>query len=169
MIDPLAEPFVGILKLVTGEELISWVAWSEEDNVVMLQNPMIVIEANRDDDYSIIKGFKLDLWMKSAMEQDEFFLLNSDKIITVTEANESIGKFYEESISMVFRNSSTNRIKPTSDMGHVGLIDEYRLKFEKLYRNWVSKGSGVSQQRHCYYTKILEGCQAFPQIHQFML
>lgn len=134
MLDPLAEPFVGILKLVTGEELISWVAWSEEDNVVMLQNPMIVVEANSKDDYSLIKGFKLDLWMKSAMEQDEFFLLNSDKIITVTEANESIGKFYEENISMVFRNSTSNRIKPTSDMGHVGFIDEYRLKFEKLYR-----------------------------------
>ena len=134
MLDPLAEPFVGILKLVTGEELISWVAWSEEDNVVMLQNPMIVVEANSKDDYSLIKGFKLDLWMKSAMDQDEFFLMNSDKIVTVTEANESIGNFYQENISMIFRSSTTNLVKPTSEMGKVGLIDEYRFLFEKLYR-----------------------------------
>jgi hypothetical protein len=135
MLDPLEEPFIGILKLTTGEELISWVAWSEEDNVLMLQNPMMVVEASSKDESHMIKGFKLDLWMKSAMEQDEFFLLTTDRIITMTEANESIGKFYENNISMVFRNSMSNRIKPTADMGHIGTINEYRFKFEKLYRS----------------------------------
>ena len=134
MIDPLAEPFVGVLKLVTGEELISLVAWSEEDNVVMLQNPMLVEEATSKDEFSVIKGFKLDLWIKSAMDEDDFFLMNSDKILTITEANESIATFYQENISMVFRKAGSNRIKPSRDMGYLGSIDDHRKIFERLYR-----------------------------------
>jgi len=135
MSDPLQEPFIGILKLVTGEELISFVCESEEEGVLMLQNPMIVVEATELDDFSMIKGFKLDLWMKAAMDQDEIFFIQPDKVLTMTEANESIGNFYQENIPHIFRNNVTNRTKPTNDMGHVGNIEQARFLFEKLYRS----------------------------------
>ena len=87
MQDPLQDPFIGIVKLETGEELIAQVHYSEDDNVLCLQNPMIVIEANSSDKSTMIKGFKLDLWIKSAMDPDEIFLVNPDRILTCTEAN----------------------------------------------------------------------------------
>ena len=135
MQDPLQYPFIGIVKLETGEELIAQVHYSEDDNVICLQNPMIVIEANSSDKSTMIKGFKLDLWIKSAMDPDEIFLVNPDRILTCTEANPAISKFYEESIPYVFRAATPNKTLPTKEMGSRGSVDKARMLFEKLYKS----------------------------------
>lgn len=135
MQDPLQDPFIGIVKLETGEELIAQVHYSEDDNVICLQNPMIVIEANSSDKSTMIKGFKLDLWIKSAMDPDEIFIINPDRILTCTEASPAISKFYEESIPYVFRAATPNKTLPTKEMGSRGSVDKARMLFEKLYKS----------------------------------
>ena len=72
-----AAEFISILKLTTAEEIIATVSFPPEDeSVIFLQNPMQVMEANASDKSTLMKGFKLDLWMKSCMSQDETFVLD---------------------------------------------------------------------------------------------
>tara|TARA_B100000902_G_C27084447_1_gene800582 strand:- start:301 stop:738 length:438 start_codon:yes stop_codon:yes gene_type:complete len=134
---PEGEPydFVGVIKLVTGDELIAGVTYPpEDDSVIMLHNPMQVLEASTSDRSTMIKGFKLDLWMKSCMSLDETFVIERARMITITTAPKPIRDFYLENIDMVFRNSIPNRVRPTPEMGSLGSINKARNVFEKLFK-----------------------------------
>jgi len=134
---PEGEPydFVGVIKLVTGDELIAGVTYPpEDDSVIMLHNPMQVLEASTSDRSTMIKGFKLDLWMKSCMSLDETFIIERARMITITTAPKPIRDFYLENIDMVFRNSIPNRVRPTPEMGSLGSINKARNVFEKLFK-----------------------------------
>jgi len=134
---PEGEPydFVGVIKLVTGDELIAGVTYPpEDDSVIMLHNPMQVLEASTSDRSTMIKGFKLDLWMKSCMSLDETFVVERARMITITTAPKPIRDFYLENIDMVFRNSIPNRVRPTPEMGSLGSINKARNVFEKLFK-----------------------------------
>tara|TARA_B100000073_G_C23534539_1_gene493415 strand:+ start:170 stop:589 length:420 start_codon:yes stop_codon:yes gene_type:complete len=138
MQDPLSDPFTAIIKLTTGEEIISIVSYDDDNpGLVLLQNPMQVESANSregPDKNTVMKGFKLDLWLKSCMEPHEVFVMHRDKIVTMTEASPSIVSFYDDNIEYVYRASVPNRIKPSREMGHQGSIKKARKLFEKLYR-----------------------------------
>ena len=134
---PEGEPydFVGVIKLITGDELIAGVTYPpEDDSVIMLHNPMQVLEASTSDRNAMIKGFKLDLWMKSCMSLDETFIIERARMITITTAPKPIRDFYLENIDMVFRNSIPNRVRPTPEMGSLGSINKARNVFEKLFK-----------------------------------
>ena len=134
---PEGEPFdfIASVKLTTGDELIAGITYPPEDqSVIMLHNPMQVLEANASEHSTVIKGFKLDLWMKSCMSQDETFILDRANIITMATANKPIADFYQENIEMVFRNSIPNRIRHTLEMGNLGSVNKARTLFEKMFR-----------------------------------
>ena len=134
---PEGEPFdfIASVKLTTGDELIAGITYPPEDqSVIMLHNPMQVLEANASENSTVIKGFKLDLWMKSCMSQDETFVVERAKIVAMTTAVKPIADFYQENIDMVFRNSIPNRIRPTLEMGNLGSVNKARTLFERMYR-----------------------------------
>ena len=134
---PEGEPFdfIASVKLTTGDELIAGITYPPEDqSVIMLHNPMQVLEANASEHSTVIKGFKLDLWMKSCMSQDETFVVERAKIVAMTTAVKPIADFYQENIDMVFRNSIPNRIRPTLEMGNLGSVNKARTLFERMYR-----------------------------------
>ena len=134
---PEEEPydFIASVKLTTGDELIAGVTYPPEDqSVIMLHNPMQVLEANASEHSTVIKGFKLDLWMKSCMSQDETFILDRANIITLQTVNPPIREFYKENIDMVFKNSIPNRVRPTPHMGNLGSINKARAAFERIYK-----------------------------------
>ena len=114
----MGDEFYAILKLVSGEEVLSLVCIDNttEVAVVVLQNPVILKYINKS------RGtlLKLEPWIK--FSSDDFFVINLEKIITMTEIKDkNMIKFYEE--YLVYKKNVTDFINERNKR-----IDNYANK-----------------------------------------
>ena len=137
----MGEEFYAIIKMVSGEEVFSLVAIDNttEVSVVILQNPVILkyIPKNRG------TLLKLEPWIK--FSSDDFFVVNLEKIITMTEIKDkNMIKFYQEYLEEYpskrpFPNMSTDieteSVKVSDKMGYLSSVDDARKKLEDIYNN----------------------------------
>lgn len=127
----MEEEFYAVIKLISGEEIFSLVTPSEENGrmLLILNNPVTI-------ETVIIKhmgmqGYKIDPWIKFA--DDDTFLLNMDKIVTISEVNdEDLLEMYGKFISQ--QNIKKNHSQLSTEMGYLSTVAEARIKLEKLYR-----------------------------------
>jgi hypothetical protein len=135
----MGEEFYAILKMVSGEEVFSLVSIDNttEVSVVILQNPVILKYIPKS------KGtlLKLEPWIK--FSTDDFFIVNIEKIITMTEIKDkNMIKFYQEYLEEFptkkpFPNldSSSEAVKVSDKMGYISSVEEARKKLEDIYNN----------------------------------
>ena len=129
----MGEEFYCVLKLVSGEEIFSLISVDEsnEDTIIILQNPVII---------KIIESYeksyiKIKPWIE--LSSDDIFIMRLDKIITMTESrDEKLIEVYNEYLT----GDSTNTYKPSgkvdiSDkMGYISSVEDARKKLENLYK-----------------------------------
>jgi hypothetical protein len=127
----MEEEFYAVIKLISGEEIFSLVMPSEENGrmLLVLHNPVTI------ETVSIrnmgVQGYKIDPWIKFA--DDDTFLLDMDKIVTISEVNdEDALQMYNKFIKQ--KNNQRNKSNLGSEMGYLSTVAEARIKFEKLYR-----------------------------------
>ncbi len=92
----MGEEFHSIIKLVSGEEIFSLVSVDENDGdpVIVLQNP-IVMKMFQNGRGSHVK---VKSWIE--LSDEDFFMIKSDKIITMTESTDrKLIEIYENFIS----------------------------------------------------------------------
>jgi hypothetical protein len=127
----MEDEFYASIKLVSGEEIFSLVTPSQEEDRIflILQNPVTietVVMKNIN-----IQGYKIDPWIKFA--DDDTFLLNVEKILTISEVNDpEIVEMYQKFLRQ--KNGKKKSSKLTSEMGYLSTVAEARIRFEKLYR-----------------------------------
>ena len=126
------EEFYASMKMVSGEEVFSKVCPCEEENrtILILDNPVIM------ETITIkqlgVTALKVVPWMK--FTDDTMFIVDLDKIITMTEINDdSIIKIYEKYIRDLSKTSNKSKVSP--NMGYISSISEARISLEKLYNN----------------------------------
>ena len=80
----MGDDFYCILKLVSGEELLSIVSVDDNDGdpIVVLQNP-VILELIDTKEKSYVK---VRPWME--LPSDDFFMVKLDKVITMTETTD---------------------------------------------------------------------------------
>jgi hypothetical protein len=127
----MEEEFYAVIKLISGEEIFSLVMPSEEDGrmLLVLHNPVTIETVNIRN--MGMQGYKIDPWIKFA--DDDTFLLDMDKIVTISEVNDEdtlqmYGKFIKQ------KNNQRKKSNLSSEMGYLSTVAEARIKFEKLYR-----------------------------------
>lgn len=135
----MGEEFYAIIKLVSGEELMSLVMVDDtnEETVVILQNPVTMKTFQSHQGIHI----KVKPWME--MSDDDFYIIKLDKIITITETtNERIINLYNKFINEDDNYSEINeysnvsgKIKPSSKMGYISSVEEARKKLENIFNN----------------------------------
>jgi len=131
----MGEEFYASIKLVTGEEIFSLISIDDNDGdpIIILQNPVIIKMINSN------KGsfIKVKPWME--IPNDDFFIIKSDKIITMTEVNNShIIKVYEKYLEDSDETSEyfgSNQTKITNKMGYVSSVEEARQNLEKIFKD----------------------------------
>ena len=123
---PTDEEFLGAIKMVSGEEVLSKVTSvnDENGNYVILDNPIIVEEVTVHHKV----GAKVSPWMKFSKEEQ--FIVPMDRIITIVECDPEVVMFYELSLKRI---DPANHPRPPRAMGRVGTVDEARDRLESLF------------------------------------
>ena len=130
----MGEDFYCILKLISGEEILSIVSVDENDGdpIVVLQNP-VILELIDTKEKSYVK---VRPWME--LPSDDFFMVKLDKIITMTETTDRklidiYTKYLNDDDSIDFYRAS-GEVKVSNEMGYISSVEDARKKLEELYK-----------------------------------
>lgn len=136
----LNNEFYSILKLVSGEEILSLIIVddNEDDPIVILQSPIIVkLVHNQQGTFLKVKP-----WIE--MSNEDIFIMKMDKIMTMTEVkDQKLIQVYDnynreeidsngDSIDVY---TSSDKVKPSSKMGYISSVEDARKKLENLFKS----------------------------------
>ena len=126
------DEFLATVKLVSGEEILTKVIvdYSSEDEQIIIDNPVVCQEV-RTAGANVPMGYKFEPWIK--MSEEDVFILNLDKIITLSEIKDDLViKTYNNIVEGGFK-----RTHPDIDrsMGYINSVDNAREIIEKLYKS----------------------------------
>jgi len=128
----MEEEFYATIKLVSGEEIFSKVCPCTEENrvILILDNPITIETITIR--HTGMKALKVEPWMKYT--EDEMFIVNMDKVITITEVNDKmLIKIYEKYLRSKDKKYCKSEISP--NMGFVSSVADARISLEKLYKS----------------------------------
>ena len=132
----MGDEFYSIIKMISGEEVLSLVAIDENDGdpVLVLQNPVIVkMSETRYGSFLKIKP-----WIE--LSDDDFFIIRQDKVITMTETNDKkLITIYNQYISESTENeldipNEQGKVKPSEKMGYISTVKEARKNLENIFK-----------------------------------
>ena len=125
------QDFLAVIKLVSGEEIISNVTPCDEDDrtLLLLENPVmfesIMIRNNA------VGAIKVIPWVQAAT--DTILILDMDKVITMSEVfDKEVIRIYNR--YMTDKDRETNESVVTKDMGYLSSVTDARIFLEKLYK-----------------------------------
>ena len=132
----MEEDFYASIKLMTGEEIFSKVAATEENNttLLILSDPIIITEIKTKQGI----GYKIEPWMKTTT--DDMFIIDISNVLTMTESyDEDIISMHQKYVhkkinSMLENDKHPNMAKVTKQMGYINNVDEAKLILEKIYK-----------------------------------
>ena len=129
----MGEEFYCILKLVSGEEIISLITIDEtgDEAIIIAQSPLIMKIQYGAEGSSYIK---VKSWMD--LSDEDIFLIKPDKVITMTETkDQKLIDIYHDFIKDDDQDtfSTTGKIAVTSEMGLLGKVDNARIKLESIF------------------------------------
>ena len=125
------QDFLAVIKLVSGEEIISSVTpCDEDDRTLLLLDSPVVFETimMRNNSMGAIKVIP---WIQAS--GDTILILNMDKVITMSEVfDKEVIRIYSRYIND--KDRETNESIVTKDMGYLSTVTDARIFLEKLYK-----------------------------------
>ena len=125
------EVFLAVIKLVSGEEIISNITSCEEDDrtLLLLDNPVMFESITVRN--SGIGAIKVIPWVQAAT--DTILILDMDKVITMSEVfDKEVIRIYNRYLNDKDRESNESIV--TKDMGYLSTVTDARIFLEKLYK-----------------------------------
>ena len=125
------EDFLAVIKLVSGEEIISSVTpCDEDDRTLLLLDSPVVFETIMMRNNSM-GAIKVVPWIQAS--GDTILILNMDKVITMSEVfDKEVIRIYNRYIND--KDRETNESIVTKDMGYLSTVTDARIFLEKLYK-----------------------------------
>lgn len=129
----MGEEFYSIIKLTSGEEILSLVSVDENDGdtILLLHNPVTIKVVYSENGSSYLK---VKPWME--LTDEDLFIIKLDKVITMIETHDekilSIYKNYISSDIEVY--VPGGKVKLSNEMGYVSSVEEARNKLEKIFK-----------------------------------
>ena len=127
------QEFPGLIKLVTGEEIIANVLVCTQENGFVIQNPFYVEEEIIETPAGEMVKVDLRPWAKFSKE--EIFFIEKEKVVTTYEADERILRIYDRTLRKYFMGSNSNRVDLDEEMGFKSKVTDARQQLEKLFKD----------------------------------
>jgi len=129
----MGEEFFATVKLITGEEIVSKVVYLEDEDKVMLENPLQVDSAKQRKGALEISGFSFREWVCATF--DKMFIINRDHIITVSEIEGPIVDFYKDTLLRMENGKSLNGKggKLPRGSGYLGSVTDMKKSLENIF------------------------------------
>jgi len=128
------EEFYSTIKIVTGEEIVAKVIYLEDEDKVMLEDPLVV-EMQRSRKGALeISGFVFHEWLSATFE--DLYVLNREHIVTMSELDPSIQEFYMKTLERI-KNGKT--LANTADKlprksGYIGSVTKFKKSLEDIFK-----------------------------------
>ena len=129
----MGEEFFATVKLTTGEEIVSKVVYLEDEDKVMLENPLQVDQAKQRKGSLEISGFSFREWVCATF--DKMFIINRDHIITISEVEGPIVDFYKETLLRMENGRSLQGKggKLPRGSGYLGSVTDMKKSLENIF------------------------------------
>ena len=131
----MGEEFYCILKLVSGEEILSLIMVDENggDPIIILQNPIIIkITTSSNGGHY----FKVKPWIE--MSNDDIFFIKLDKVITMTETKDiKLIELYNNYLNNYLTENKElkGEVKLSLSMGYVSSVEKARKDLENIFKS----------------------------------
>ncbi len=128
----MEEEFYASIKLMSGEEIVAKVSYDNDEDVLIIENPRTVHVIEMKRGKSNLKGFTFNAWM--AATYDETFIIKKDHILTITELDTKIQKFYKRFLQKENGDvAESTRVDIKQQKGYMSTVKESRKYLEDLY------------------------------------
>lgn len=127
----MEDEFYATIKLMSGEEIVAKVCYVEDEDVLIIENPKRVIPVETKRNNVIVKGFTFEEWINASY--DEMYIIKREHVLTITELDKRILKFYEKSLSSEESNDGP-KVKPKDQNGYIASIKEARKNLEDIFK-----------------------------------
>jgi hypothetical protein len=128
----MEEEFYAILKLISGEEILSKVCpCDEDDRIILILDDPIIMESIliRKLEMTTIK---VTPWIK--FSSNRMFVMDMKNVITMTEVDdEDLIQIHQKYVRE--KNKKSNKTEITPKMGYLASIDDARKSLEKIYKS----------------------------------
>jgi len=128
----MEEEFYATLKLVSGEEIVAKVCYLPDEDKLILDKPLQVELAKQKKGKLEISGFMFKEWISATF--DDMFIINKDHILTMSELDINIQKFYEKTLRKINSSNEDNINKLSRKAGYLGSIKEVKKSLEDIYK-----------------------------------
>ena len=126
--------FIGMIKLVSGEEVIGSVLVCDEENGFVVETPFSIDETIIETPAGEMVKVDLRPWIKFSAE--EIIFIEKEKTITVYEADERITKIYNRTLrKYLHQEDNTSQIPLDEEMGFKTKVDDARSSLEKIFKD----------------------------------
>lgn len=131
----MGEEFYCILKLVSGEEVLSLIMVDENDGdpIIILQNPVVMKSISNGNSFYV----KIKPWME--LSDEDIFFIKLDKVITMTETTDKkliriYQQYLNEDIDSIDVYNPAGEVKISDQNGYISSVEDARKKLEELYK-----------------------------------
>ena len=127
------EEFLGVIKLVSGEEILAKICpCEEEDKTILILDSPVTFETIQIRNMGGMGAVRVNPWLE--MSQPSPLVINMEKVITVSEIHDDqVIKIYERYLKD--KDRDTNQSPANKDMGFLSSISDARVFLEKLYKS----------------------------------
>ncbi len=129
----MIQEFIGMLKLVSGEEIIGRVLVCEEENGFVIENPFSVEETIIETPAGEMIKIDLRPWVKFSKE--EILFVEKEKTITIYEADDRIEKIYNKTLRKYLFQEDTSQLDLNEEMGFKNKVNDARSSLEKIFKD----------------------------------
>ena len=129
----MEDEFFAAIKLTTGEELIAKVSYMNEEDTLLVDNPMVVEKIVQRRGNQAIEGFHLREWMTATYES--MFVIKMNQVVTITELDKKIEVFYLQHLQQDDNPIQNIEKGLTRQMGYLGSVQETKKILENIYKN----------------------------------